>query len=191
MRARSPGSVSGLVSSADSGKTMRSYGPWSRASEREVLLGEGLVGLLGEGQLFVVALQHRHPEMPGGARLEARDVDQRRRREQPDDAHGREHRGARRAGAQREREVEHQSVHRHDDEAHEQRAAHTRQGAGGGAVVERDADIDPREPPERPPPPQGLQHDPGGGGEERRGRDRDGRTQPPVRRRPRSPLPSR
>ena len=42
--------------------------------EREVLLGEALVGLLRQRQLLVVALEHRDAEVPGGRRLEAGEV---------------------------------------------------------------------------------------------------------------------
>ena len=135
--------------------------------EREVLLGERLVHLLGERQLLVVALEHGHAEMAGGGGLEAGEVDDHRRHEHAGDAHPGQHRAPTRTGAQREPEVEQQPVDGDHHEAHEQRAADAGQGARRGDGVQRDAEVGPREPAEREAAPQRLQHHPHRGGEER------------------------
>ena len=69
--------------------------------------------------------------------------------------------------AEGEAQVEQQPVDRHHHEAHQQRAAHTGQCPRRRYVVERDAEVGPREPTEREAAAHRLEHDPHRGGEER------------------------
>ncbi len=136
-----------------------------------MLLGEGLVHLLGERELLVVALEQRHLEVAGGGGLEPGDVDHDGGDEDPGHTDAGEdcgsHPGAGRVLPEREHEVEQQPVHRDDDEAHEERAADARDRSCRGDVVQRDAEVGPREAAEREATAQRLEHHPHRSGEER------------------------
>ena len=147
---------------------MRSYGPWSCVGEREVVVGEQLHLLLGQRQLFVVTLQHRDAESPGLRRLVPRHVGEHADDEHGDDAGGRQHDRASLVRAQAEHEVEEEARQRDRHEAHQGHTTEARQRARRREVVQRHADVGPREAAEWRPTAQRFEDDPRRRGEERR-----------------------